>query len=274
MPEHWRELAPGLVQGRRTGFVFRTGDRRKVLAAVRQQSVERNDYCDGPFDQLADNYARDTHLRQFLEKWNPSLKGRIDDFGNFIDSPTPTRVAIAPYATYGNEAEALQRQPLTAHAGIRGLFSPCPKCGMPRHSTPMSPPLPPPPSHPPPMPLQSGPRPRREDIGRCHLEPDHGNPQPVSDSGDCRIDLRHRRVGQDQPVGWHASRPRLAIAGWSCRSCSPFSASILLGIAIPAFAAAKAKAESTVLSMQAAGIFKGMMAYAGDHDGRLPQRLE
>jgi hypothetical protein len=108
VPEHWRELAPNVYQGRRTGFVFQCARGRKHLVAVRGQSVDRNDYCDGPFDQLADNFARETHLREFLEKANPQLRGRIDDFGNFTDERAPARVAIAPYATYYTNAEALR----------------------------------------------------------------------------------------------------------------------------------------------------------------------
>jgi hypothetical protein len=108
LPEHWRQLAPGLYQGRRTGFVFEAARGRKQLVAVRGQCVDRNDYCDGPFDQLADNFARQTRLREFLEKSNPQLRGRIDDFGNFTDDRAPARVAIAPYATYYTTAEAVR----------------------------------------------------------------------------------------------------------------------------------------------------------------------
>jgi hypothetical protein len=106
VPDHWRLLEPGLVQGRRTGFVFRIDGPRKELAAVRAQSVDRNDSYDGPFDQLADNYP--THLRQFLERSDPSLRGKIDDLGRFTDTRAPHRVAIVPYKTYVTQAEAVR----------------------------------------------------------------------------------------------------------------------------------------------------------------------
>ena len=108
VPEHWRELAPGLLQGRRTGFVFQQRASRKELVAVRGQSVDRNDFYDGPFDQLADNYASQSPLRKCLEKWRPLLRGRIDDLGRFIDAEAPARVAIVPYQTYYTNAEAVR----------------------------------------------------------------------------------------------------------------------------------------------------------------------
>lgn len=107
-PEHWRELATGIVQGRRTGFVFRVEGARKTLAAVRALSVERNDYHDGPFDQLADNDAEATPLRECLILSDSALEGKIDAWGRYTDARRPARVAIAPYATYHTTAEAIR----------------------------------------------------------------------------------------------------------------------------------------------------------------------
>lgn len=113
VPERWRELEPGLWQGRRTGFVFRVEDgppsrRRMELVAVRAASVARNDYYDGPFDQLADNYAEDSSLQRCLEAAYPELRGCLDAWGRYTDERHPARIAIAPYAEYYSEEEAIR----------------------------------------------------------------------------------------------------------------------------------------------------------------------
>ena len=53
-------LADDLLVGRRSGFVFlidEPNDDRNVLVAIRGANATVNNYYDGPFDQLADNYA-------------------------------------------------------------------------------------------------------------------------------------------------------------------------------------------------------------------------
>ena len=104
-------LAPGIQVGRRTGFVFWTDAAhadRKILAAVREASVRRNDCYDGPFDQLADNYAAQVPLRQFVEEAFPPLKGGIDLYGYFTNGPDKgKRVALTSYLAYATTAQAL-----------------------------------------------------------------------------------------------------------------------------------------------------------------------
>ncbi|MGI8602356.1 MAG: hypothetical protein ACR2OZ_05090 [Verrucomicrobiales bacterium] len=106
--EQWRELSAGVILGCRTGFVFIQEQKRKRLIAVRGQSLDCNGYYDGPFDQLADNYAGLTPLRECLETWNPELCGRIDDCGRPLKNPLGPRVAIAPYDTYYTKDEAIR----------------------------------------------------------------------------------------------------------------------------------------------------------------------
>ena len=109
--ETFTELAADVSLGRRSGFVFwadpaRAG--RKVLSAVRQASIQRNDYYDGPFDQLADNYAAQVPLRATIEDAFPSLKGQIDLYGYFTSGPDRgQRVALTSYFAYADSAEAL-----------------------------------------------------------------------------------------------------------------------------------------------------------------------
>jgi hypothetical protein len=108
LPEHFKKLSEEVVVGRRSGFVFWQQKDRKVLASIRKLSVMRNDYFDGPFDQLADNYADETKIREWIERGIPSIKGRIDKYGYYTDSETPSRVALSNYGNYYTFAEALQ----------------------------------------------------------------------------------------------------------------------------------------------------------------------
>ena len=104
-------MGGGLECGRRTGFIFwrdAQAGGRLVLAAVRRESVARNDWHDGPFDQLADNYADQTGIRERMIQVVPSLAGRIDRFGYFTDDPSRGRFAVVPYALYRRPA-AVQR---------------------------------------------------------------------------------------------------------------------------------------------------------------------
>lgn len=87
--------------GRRTGFLFAVDEKagsRKVLAGVFAANVELNNYYDGPFDQLPDNFIKDDRLRNALIARQPDLKDRIDRYGNLAGGET--RAVIAPYATY------------------------------------------------------------------------------------------------------------------------------------------------------------------------------
>lgn len=100
-----------ILRGRRSGFVFwedQRNDGRKVLVSVRQQSVERNDYFDGPFDQLADNYADETHISEFIVKAAPSLEGIIDKYGYYLQLNPGMRVALSMYFTHYYDAQVLE----------------------------------------------------------------------------------------------------------------------------------------------------------------------
>ena len=96
-------LQDDLVVGRKSGFAFwvdRAHDDRKVLVAIRGASATRNDYYDGPFDQLADNYVDQTNIAEYMVRAAPSLNGRIDKYGYFTTRDRPSRVSISPYYVY------------------------------------------------------------------------------------------------------------------------------------------------------------------------------
>ena len=85
-------LGDDLLVGRRSGFglwIDRDHGDRKILVGVRQLNIRRNDYYDGPFDQLADNYADETAIAEYMQRAFPSLRGRIDKYGYYTDRERP-----------------------------------------------------------------------------------------------------------------------------------------------------------------------------------------
>ncbi|WP_423067236.1 hypothetical protein [Devosia sp. CN2-171] len=97
---------PDVSIGRRTGFAFYE-DRarsRRVLVAVNGRNTDRNNYFDGPFDQLPDNHVEESNLGDFIERAYPHLAGHIDRFGHFT-SEQDARVAITPYYVYYDPQE-------------------------------------------------------------------------------------------------------------------------------------------------------------------------
>ncbi len=89
-----------ILVGKRTGFVFYRDRRRdrKILIGVYEENVDANNYFDGPFDQLPDNFIEGETLRQAILKVQPDLKGKIDRFGGTPDGEL--RYTIAPYLIY------------------------------------------------------------------------------------------------------------------------------------------------------------------------------
>lgn len=110
LPDTLEPLADDLLAGKRSGFAFwvdAAHDNRKVLMAVRKLSVTRNDYYDGPFDQLADNYAAETNVAEYMQRAYPALRDRIDVYGYYTDRERPMRVALSTYFNYYAQADLL-----------------------------------------------------------------------------------------------------------------------------------------------------------------------
>ena len=60
-----------------------------------------------PFDQLADNYVDEVQISTYIKRAFPSLDGRIDKYGYYIDRETPLRVAISAYLVYTAQSEMM-----------------------------------------------------------------------------------------------------------------------------------------------------------------------
>jgi len=96
-----------IVIGKRTDFAFYRDHRldRKILIGVFEGNARANNYFDGPFDQLPDNFIEGETLRDILLEIEPHLKGEIDRFGGSPDGAV--RYMIAPYLPYRTEDELL-----------------------------------------------------------------------------------------------------------------------------------------------------------------------
>jgi hypothetical protein len=96
-----------ILVGKRTGFAFYRDHRveRKILIGVFEGNARLNNYFDGPFDQLPDNFIEGDTLQQMILEVDPGLKGRIDRFGSSLDGDY--RFMIAPYLYYRTPDELL-----------------------------------------------------------------------------------------------------------------------------------------------------------------------
>ena len=91
---------PVILVGMRTGFVFfddRRQDRR-LLIGVNRINVDANNYFDGPFDQLPDNFIEGEELRDAILAKHPSLRGEIGRLGGFKGQDG--RFLVNPYVNY------------------------------------------------------------------------------------------------------------------------------------------------------------------------------
>jgi len=96
-----------ILIGKRTGFAYYRDRRldRKILIGVFEGNSEVNNYFDGPFDQLPDNFIEGEALRDAILAVEPDLAGKIDRLG--IWPGGHDRYLIAPYRHYRTEEDLL-----------------------------------------------------------------------------------------------------------------------------------------------------------------------
>jgi hypothetical protein len=89
-----------ILVGKRTGFAFYRDHRlnRKIMIGAFEGNMRANNYFDGPFDQLPDNFIEGETLREAILSVRPQLKGQIDRFGSAPDGSI--RFMIGPYLPY------------------------------------------------------------------------------------------------------------------------------------------------------------------------------
>jgi hypothetical protein len=94
-----------IMIGKRTGFAFYQDYRlkRKILIGVFEGNARVNNYFDGPFDQLPDNFVEGEDLREAILAVEPSLAGKIDRVGSAPDGSG--RYLIGPYRYYRTEED-------------------------------------------------------------------------------------------------------------------------------------------------------------------------
>ena len=94
-----------ILIGRRTGFAFYRDGRldRKILIGAFEGNSRLNNYFDGPFDQLPENFIEGDALRAAILAADPSVKGQIDRLGRMLDGSG--RYLIHPYLLYKKPAD-------------------------------------------------------------------------------------------------------------------------------------------------------------------------
>lgn len=128
MPVELVDLTPQTKLHILSGFAFfqRDADSRKILIGVDQHNVIRNNYFDGPFDQLPDNWLPETDFKALVERSIPSLQGQINARGEYNEMEA--RVAVMPYMHYTSLADLLDRQSACLSStpmGQNALFLAC-----------------------------------------------------------------------------------------------------------------------------------------------------
>jgi hypothetical protein len=89
-----------ILIGKRTGFAYYRDHHldRKILIGAHETNMRVNNYFDGPFDQLPDNFIEGETLREAILQVQPNLKHKIDRFGS--DPTGEVRFTIDPYLPY------------------------------------------------------------------------------------------------------------------------------------------------------------------------------
>lgn len=113
IPDTLVSIADHLYIGRRSGFAFYQDDElhRLILIGVDQKNLRENNYFDGPFDQLADNFVHDDTLLQAFERAFPMVTGKITSRGVLFDTEKNekyNRIALQPHLKYISYAHLLQ----------------------------------------------------------------------------------------------------------------------------------------------------------------------
>ncbi len=100
-------ISQNIEIGQRTGFAMISDPHlnRRILVGVYTGSSILNNYFDGPFDQLPDNFIEGDTFKEILEHAYPVIAGQIDRFGNTDNGAS--RLLITPYIYYASQQDLL-----------------------------------------------------------------------------------------------------------------------------------------------------------------------
>ena len=94
-----------LSYSKRTDFVFYNDKKynRKILVGVNYYNIRKNNWFDGPFDQMPDNIIENGNAKvlPYLQKAFPEEATNFDIYGNFLNDES-SRIALSSYQTYLN----------------------------------------------------------------------------------------------------------------------------------------------------------------------------
>jgi hypothetical protein len=120
------DFLPSVTVGKRTSFVFYKDKfvNRRILMGDFIGHTMLNDYFDGPFDQLPDNYVQGTVLRDTILEVEPGLKRENPDrYG--ADPTGEFRYGITSYKYYGRLDELKPIADCAAKAGDPAVYYKC-----------------------------------------------------------------------------------------------------------------------------------------------------
>jgi len=96
-----------ILVGKRTGFAFYRDQKldRKILIGAYELNSLINNYFDGPFDQLPDNFVEGDTLQRLFIDADPMAKGKLDRLGHYLDGSG--RYLVHPYLLYRQESDLM-----------------------------------------------------------------------------------------------------------------------------------------------------------------------
>jgi len=129
--------ADRILVGRRTGFAFYRDHLvdRKILIGAYEGNSRINNYFDGPFDQLPENFIQGEELRGAIVASDPGVKGQLDRLGNYLHEEG--RYLIHPYMLYHRQSDLLAIHTCAARSvGRPAVYYRCFLTSPPEESTP------------------------------------------------------------------------------------------------------------------------------------------
>ncbi len=124
VPEEFTPFSENVVIGDRTEFAFYVDSvhNRKIMVGVQGLNVLHNNWNDGPFDQMPDNFVKTGRIevKKYLDMHYGYTSERIDKYGWF-NGRDDARVPVAPYRVYFDQKE------LAAVDSLKALNKPEPE---------------------------------------------------------------------------------------------------------------------------------------------------